>query len=155
MATQKELIDSLNEAGFQTQKNKGSGVVVRKKLKPATELSKLGKGVRRFQRELYPVKKQKTLTVSQVKQLIRQGAQQERFQQQIPMQRFQQVQPQQVQQPSMIRSRVNQMQQGKPQIHNFFAHKTEMEIYGDEGLTFFDSNKSRRSEGRTGSLFGI
>lgn len=37
--------------------------------------------------------------------------------------------------------------------NNFFEHKDELEVYGDEGLTFFDSNK--RSRGRTGSFFGI
>lgn len=37
---------------------------------------------------------------------------------------------------------------------NLFSHKSEKYVYGDEGLTFFDSNKSR-GNGRTGSLFGI
>jgi hypothetical protein len=38
---------------------------------------------------------------------------------------------------------------------NFFEHKTEYEIYGDdEGLTFFDSNKKGNGQ-RTGSLFGF
>ena len=48
------------------------------------------------------------------------------------------------------------MQQKQPAFEppNFFAHKDEIEVYGDEGLTFFDSNK-KRSGGRTGSLFGI
>ena len=40
--------------------------------------------------------------------------------------------------------------------NNFFEHKSEYEIYGDEeGLTFFDSNKKGRANDRTGSLFGI
>lgn len=40
-------------------------------------------------------------------------------------------------------------------MNNFFEHKEEYEVYGDEGLTFFDSNKSSRSSKRTGELFGI
>ena len=38
---------------------------------------------------------------------------------------------------------------------NFFAHRSEKEVYGDEGLTLFDSQKGGRSQGATGSLFGI
>lgn len=38
---------------------------------------------------------------------------------------------------------------------NFFKHRDEVEVYGDEGLTFFDSQKPQRSNRRTGSLFGI
>ena len=37
---------------------------------------------------------------------------------------------------------------------NFFEHKDELEVYGDEGLTFFDSNKKGNGQ-RTGSLFGF
>ena len=44
--------------------------------------------------------------------------------------------------------------QDKPIIQNFFEHKDEVEVYGDEGLTFFDSNKNR-GQGRTGNLFGF
>lgn len=36
---------------------------------------------------------------------------------------------------------------------NPFAHKSEMEVYGDEGLTLFDGDK--RADDDTGSLFGI
>lgn len=37
---------------------------------------------------------------------------------------------------------------------NFFEHKDEVEVYGDEGLTFFDSSK-KGNGGRTGELFGF
>lgn len=47
-----------------------------------------------------------------------------------------------------------EMVQDRPMIQNFFEHKDEMEVYGDEGLTFFDSNKNR-GQGRTGNLFGF
>lgn len=38
--------------------------------------------------------------------------------------------------------------------NNFFEHKDEIEVYGDEGLTFFDSNKKGNGQ-RTGELFGF
>lgn len=46
------------------------------------------------------------------------------------------------------------IQRERPRPPNFFEHKDEVEVYGDEGLTFFDSKKSRGGES-TGSLFGI
>lgn len=47
-----------------------------------------------------------------------------------------------------------QQQRQQPQKRNFFEHGSELEVYGDEGLTFFDSTK--RGNGKsTGSLFGI
>jgi hypothetical protein len=36
---------------------------------------------------------------------------------------------------------------------NPFAHKSELEVYGDEGLTLFDGNKLQDDD--TGSLFGF
>lgn len=53
-----------------------------------------------------------------------------------------------------ILAQQQQMQRPKPQRRNFFEHGSELEVYGDEGLTFFDSEK--RSQGKsTGSLFGL
>ena len=46
-----------------------------------------------------------------------------------------------------------QIQPQRPQRRNFFEHGSELEVYGDEGLTFFDSQK--RSQRSTGSLFGL
>lgn len=42
----------------------------------------------------------------------------------------------------------------EPRRRNFFEHRDEYEVYGDEGLTFFDSQK-RRGSGSTGNLFGF
>ena len=41
----------------------------------------------------------------------------------------------------------------KPSRWNPFEHKDDMEIYGDTGLTLFDSNK--RSGEQTGAFFGM
>ena len=42
----------------------------------------------------------------------------------------------------------------QPRMRNFFEDRDEIEVYGDEGLTFFDLKKARGT-GSTGSLFGI
>lgn len=52
----------------------------------------------------------------------------------------------------MIRQQMER-QQTKPKRRNFFAHGSELDVYGDEGLTFFDLDK-RGGDG-TGSLFGL
>ena len=41
----------------------------------------------------------------------------------------------------------------QPQGFNPWEHRDPIEVYGDDGLTLFDSSK--RSQGRTGGLFGI
>jgi len=40
-------------------------------------------------------------------------------------------------------------------ITNFFAHRSNTEAFGDEDLTFFDSQKPSRSNKSTASFFGI
>lgn len=58
-------------------------------------------------------------------------------------------QPQQVQQPVFV-------QPEEPGLRNFFdGNKSFTEVYGDEELTFFDSNKGDRIGRKTGSFFGI
>lgn len=54
-----------------------------------------------------------------------------------------------------MRMRVNRpVERERPgKLRNFFAHGSEMEVYGDEGLTFFDSEK--RAADDTGALFGF
>jgi len=61
-----------------------------------------------------------------------------------------QFQPQQVR----PQQRIPQRREQQTFIPNFFEHREPMEVYGDDGLTFFDSQKGR-SQGRTGSLFGF
>lgn len=51
-------------------------------------------------------------------------------------------------------TRSSPSQQGQG-IQNFFEHRSEEEVYGDTGLTLFDSQKTKRNSGSTGSLFGI
>lgn len=49
---------------------------------------------------------------------------------------------------------VMQFRPEPPRRRNFFEHKDEYEVYGDEGLTFFDSQK-RRGDNSTGNFFGF
>ena len=65
--------------------------------------------------------------------------------------------PRQVQTPIDVRRVIEaqriRRQQMKPRRKNFFEHGSELEVYGDEGLTFFDGEK--RAADETGSLFGL
>lgn len=51
---------------------------------------------------------------------------------------------------TQARTILRDIEQGNP-----WEHKDPVEVYGDDGLTFFDSNKSTRNLKRTGSFFGI
>ena len=73
------------------------------------------------------------------------------------MRRQVRAQPQQVpiQQPMQQIPR-QELRPRKRGMVNFFAHRSDKEVFGDNELTLFDSNKAKRAGGfSTGGLFGF